>query len=175
MQIIDMALLAVLFWSAWKGYKRGLVVELVYSFGMILALAVSLLMLDNATDWAKPFIGKAVGGLLPYIVFFCLIFIGLWVVRKLAWQARGVLQGSLLGGFDSLAGAVVSMLKIVFAISTLLWVAGLIGIKIPYTYTKGTFIYPVVLQIGPRAIHLFSSFSPLVSDGIAHFKQWLKH
>ena len=163
MQPLDLIILFFLAYAAYGGYRKGLVVELINTIGLVLAVAAGFMLLDMTTDLLGSYL-KSSGPMLPFIAFFVVFIAVVWSVRQLAQIARKTIRYTLLGTFDTTAGAALGMLKITFTISTILWIIGLVGIGIPAKYTRNTHIYPVVAKIGPGSIKLFGTFMPFLKD-----------
>lgn len=150
-------------YAGYQGYKKGLVVEVVNTLGLVLAILAGFMLLDMVMQWIKPFT-KGGEPLLPFIAFAIIFFGVIWAVRKLGKVARQTLRYTLFGTLDAAAGAALGILKISFSISTILWLIALIGIRIPDVYTRHTLIYPVVAKIGPGSIKLFGILIPFLKE-----------
>lgn len=171
-QPIDIILIALLSWGAYKGYKRGLVAELINSAALMVAVWGGLALLDVGVTILKPYF-KGIAWLLPYVSFAIIFVLIIWGMRFLSRWLRQMIRYTLLGNIDDVAGAVVGMLKVMFALSTLLWVASLAGISPPYRYTHGTFVYPVIAALGPKSLRLLSFFFPFLQDMATSLKRLL--
>jgi membrane protein required for colicin V production len=150
-------------YAAYGGYKKGLVIELVNTLGLLLAILAGFMLLDLGSTLLSPYF-KGIGPMLPFVSFLIIFVTVIWSVRRLAQVARNTIRYTLFGAFDATAGACLGILKITFTISTLLWVIGLAGIKLPKKHTKGTYIYPVVANMGPASINLFGTLIPYLHD-----------
>jgi membrane protein required for colicin V production len=163
LQPIDIILIGLLSWGAYKGYRRGLLVELINSVALMVAVWGGMALLDVGVGLLKPHL-KGMAWLLPYLSF-AIIFVGIIIgMRYLGRWLKQTIRYTLLGNIDDVAGAVVGMIKVMFALSTLLWIASLAGIKPPLQYTKGTFVYPVLAELGPKSVRLLSMFFPFMKQ-----------
>jgi membrane protein required for colicin V production len=157
-QPLDILLSIPLFWSLWLGWRRGLVKELVNTLGLIVAIFSGFMLLDVVLLILKPIFGVTFW--LPILTFILIVVAILFTARHLATYTHRAIKHTFFGDADALAGAVLSLIKMAFVISTLLWLIGVMKIKIPERHTYKTFIYPALLKIGPgfsKAIFFASS------------------
>lgn len=171
-QPLDILLIGLMSWGAYKGYRRGLVVELVNSMALVGAVAGGLALLDWALALLKPYI-KGYSMILPFIVFGGIFFLMSLGIRQVGYWVRRSIRYTVFGSVDDVAGAVLGMLKIMFMISTLLWVASLAGIVPPPYYTKNTFVYPIVASLGPKSIRIMTVFFPFMKQLAGSLKKIL--
>ncbi|MES2389443.1 MAG: CvpA family protein [Bacteroidota bacterium] len=173
MKPLDFILLGLILWSAWSGYKKGLVAEVINTLGLIAGIIAGFMLLDLSVNLIRPFFPKA-GVILPVIAFIGVFLFVIWSLRMLAFSVRKILKRTLFGTLDSAAGGAVGILKITFTISTMLWVAGLIGLKLPRHLTNDTYIYPVVATIGPKSLRFLSFLLPFLGDLAAMVQKLFK-
>ena len=167
---LDLLLLCLLLYGAYTGYRKGLLLELVNTIGLLAALIAGFMLLDIGVHFLRPFFPKA-GMLLPVAAFIVIFITVLWALRRLAYAVRKIVRQTLFGTLDAAAGGALGLLKIAFSVSTLLWAAGLIGLKLPRSYTDGTFIYPVLRTIGPKGLHLLHYLLPFLTDLVQEVKR----
>lgn len=115
MNIIDIVLLALGAWAVYAGFRDGLVVQA----GGILSLAVGLwLAFRYAADVGQLFgLHAPEGAVVGFIVVLVIVIIVVAVVSRLL---RGVFRLTGFGIFDSLLGAVLSLLKAAVIVSLLI-------------------------------------------------------
>ena len=104
------------------------------------------------------------GQLLPYLSFI-LIFIGIvLIVNLLGKLLKKVLNMTLLGPVDSIAGAIIAMIKWSFGISVLFWLTHSFGLQLPAGWTENSVFYPFLITWAPRVVAYFSSILPFAED-----------
>jgi membrane protein required for colicin V production len=166
---IDIIILLLVLYGGYKGYKKGLLIELVGTVGLVAAIFCGFTLLDVTVGILTAFV-PSLRVVLPYIAF-VLIFLGVvGLVRRLGCQLRKTLRYTLLGSLDTLAGAVIGVLKVTFSISTMIWIVGLLGFTLPTEQTEGTFLYPIAQQLGPKAVRIASAIFPFLTDFIEQIK-----
>jgi membrane protein required for colicin V production len=169
LQLLDVFILVPVVWGIYKGYTQGLVVEIVGTVGLVLAVLAGFMLLDLGVEIAAPFAGE-LAPLLPYIIFI-VIFIGVVLaVRRLGYAIRENIRYTLLGSFDSIAGAVVGLLKVAFAVSTIIWIIQTAGIEVPVKYTRDTLVYPVLAEMGPKSVKMLSMIFPFIKQLVESIK-----
>jgi len=104
------------------------------------------------------------GNILPYIAFI-LIFIGIvLLVNLIGKMLKKVLDMTLLGSVDSLAGALVGLLKWTFGVSVILWLTTNVGLLIPTAYISDSLLYPYIINIAPTVVEYVAILWPLAED-----------
>lgn len=172
--MLDVLLMLPMLFGAVVGYRKGIVLELARTLGLILAIALGILLLDYGVLLLTPYFEKSYQLLLPFISFL-LIFIIIYSTSGIVGKkVRQVLRFSLFGSFDKIAGAALGLSKMAFLFATLIWAINTIGITIPKDYSNDTFIYPVISELGPKAMRLFSSVSPYLKEGFEMLQQQLE-
>lgn len=164
MSTLDLLLVLPIAYGTYKGFKKGLVVEVVRTLGLVGGIAGAIMLLDLGKLFLEPYFQDSLEPLLPFAAF-ALIFMGIWMASRTvgAW-ARNTLRYTLLGNLDKTAGATVGLLKMTFLVSTLLWAVNMLGIHIPHEHTEGTFVYPVVQEMGPRSYRIAGRLLPFVQE-----------
>ncbi len=162
MATIDILMLIPLAFGAYNGYRKGLLVEIVGVIAFILAMIVGFKFLRFGTDLLAPYLSSEITRrILPYIGFSVIFFPTIFLVNRLGYSLRNMIKYSILGTFDSLAGAVVGTFTWVFGISVCFWLLSTINVQIPPKHAKGSILYPVVSPIAPKIIGVISDWIPV--------------
>lgn len=104
------------------------------------------------------------GQLLPYLAF-VMIFIGIvLIVNLLGKSLKTVLNMTLLGSVDNIAGAVIAILKWSFGISVIFWLTNSFGMLPPASWTDGSILYPFLITWAPQVVGAFSHVLPFADD-----------
>ena len=104
------------------------------------------------------------GNILPYISFI-LIFIGIvLLVNLIGKMLKKVLDMTLLGSADAIAGGLVGLLKWAFGVSVILWLTTNVGLLIPTEHIDGSMLYPYVVNIAPTVVEYVAILWPLAED-----------
>ncbi|NRA49174.1 MAG: CvpA family protein [Phaeodactylibacter sp.] len=166
---VDIVLGLMIAYGAYKGYRKGLLIEIIGTVSLVLALFAGFALLDLVVSILSQYIEGA-DLFLPYIAFFAIFFGMIWLLRKVGWQVRKAVRYTLIGSFDTVAGGIVGALKVLFSISTILWIINLLGIQVPAQHTQDSFLYPIAVRIGPKAVRVASSVFPFLRDWIEEIK-----
>ncbi|GAA4468817.1 hypothetical protein GCM10023189_54790 [Nibrella saemangeumensis] len=171
MKTLDILILIPLIWGAYNGYRKGLLVEIVAVVAFIVAMIVGFKFLNFGIDLLTPYISTEVARrILPWLGFSVIFFPTIFLINQMGYSLRQSLRYTLLGTFDSMAGASVGIFTWVFGISVLFWLFSTIGVKIPARQTDGTWIYPHILPIAPKIMDVTSEWIPAGGNAVRRWK-----
>jgi membrane protein required for colicin V production len=123
MNPLDLLLLLPLVVGTAKGYRRGLVLEVVSLLAFVLGVVGGLYLLSAAIPLVRSYLGELFG-LLP-LVAFLLVLVGImWGVHLLGGLVKTAVHFTPLGVLDNLLGAAAGALKWLLGLSLLLHGAG---------------------------------------------------
>ncbi|MEM9672144.1 MAG: CvpA family protein [Bacteroidota bacterium] len=115
----DLAIAVILFLGAYRGYKKGILLEVVALVGFVVAIITALHLLPQSTAWLMSQFDSE-SNLLP-VAAFILTFIVVVVVFTMAGRLlKSVIHLTPLGFADELLGAALGVVKWAFVISLLL-------------------------------------------------------
>ena len=169
MNSLDLIILVPLIWGAYKGYSRGLLLELGTILAFVVATVLGFRLMDEAVGLIKPYISQE--SLIPFFSFllvFIGVLVGLITINKIL---KKFLDYTLFGIVDDVAGAILGILKWAFAISVLLWLMNEVDIVVPREYSDGSFLYPFIVKYSPMLIDLVSRMMPMAKDLIDSIKE----
>ena len=110
MKLLDIVLLLLLALGGYRGFKRGLVLELFSLGALVLAAMGSTRLLVVALGLcAKWYHGSS--GALPYIVFVLIFLLILITIKGIGQFFRALIKPTLLGSLDRLLGSMIGLLK----------------------------------------------------------------
>ena len=110
MSILDIVLLIILALGAFSGFRKGFVMEIVSILAFILAIIGSFKLLQEGMTFMQEQFDVS-GKLLPYLTFIIIFILIILVVNLLGKALKKILDMTLLGSFDNLAGAVIGLFK----------------------------------------------------------------
>lgn len=163
MKTLDIILLIPLFFGAYLGFKKGLLLEIVSLAALILAIIGAFKLLDFGMEILQPYFENWEQSL-PIISFVFLFIAILLIVNLIGKVVKKILDMTLLGGLDNFAGAVIGLLKWAFGVSLVLWLGESIEISVSNDMAEGTYIYPIVASIAPFVVDLISVYMPFIQD-----------
>ncbi len=120
MNLLDAFIALPLFWGAWRGFRHGLIYEILMIIGLILGLYLAF----KFSGW----INKLLTGFLqsdhaaiPFVSF-ALIFVAvLLMMVLLARFLETILKVTSLNLFNRIAGAAFGLFKFALVVSVILW------------------------------------------------------
>jgi membrane protein required for colicin V production len=157
----DLFLLIPISYGAFKGYRRGLFMELISLVALLIGIIGGLKFLNGSLPVMREYVGN-VFGLLPiltFILIFVLIILG---VKLLGLLVKKAIDFTPLGAVDNVVGGVLGALKWCFGISLLLYVAGLAGLQVSEETARSSFVYPRLLLFTPVALKAIGLLMPFV-------------
>lgn len=163
MSTIDIVIIIPILFGAYHGFRKGFLMEIISLLAFILAIIGGFKLLHLGMEFIDKYF-EINGNLLPYIAFlviFILIIVGLTLLGKMF---KKILDLTLLGSVDSLAGSILGCLKWAFGISVLLWLTSYIGLFLPQDTIEGSVLYSYVEPIAPVTIDYVSTIFPFASD-----------
>lgn len=167
---LDLIMLIPLAWGAFNGYRKGLLVEIVAVIAFVVAMIVGFKFLAFGIDLLSPYISREVARkILPWLGFSIIFFPTVYMINQMGFAIRRSLKFSVLGTFDSVAGAAVGLFTWVFGISVILWLFSYMGVKIPARQLDGAFLYPHIRPIAPKVMDKAAVWVP---QGIEAGKKW---
>lgn len=144
--------------------------ELVAIFAFLLAIVLSFKLLKVGIHFLANYIETDIQWL-TFLAFMA-IFIGTVIgVTLLGKALKTVMDMTLLGGMDKLAGAAVGILKWAFASSLVLWLADVFGVKAPAEMIDNSIVYPYLLDLAPTVIDALGKILPLAKDLMENIKE----
>ncbi|MDJ1473129.1 CvpA family protein [Cytophagaceae bacterium DM2B3-1] len=171
MKTLDIVLLVPLIWGAYNGYKKGLLMSFVAIAAFVIAVVLGFRLLHAGIEWLAPYLSGVPRRILPYIGFSTLFFPIIFLVTKLGQMLRNAWKYTLIGSFDSIAGAIVGLTLWAFGASVVIWLITAIGIRIPADAREHTFVYPVVEPIAPIVINKASGLLPAGENLLQRLKK----
>lgn len=167
MSAIDIVILLLLLLGAYKGYTKGLLLEIIG----IIAFGVALVAGFKLLSWGIELINTHISideSLLPYIAFlllFAAIVIGINLLGK---ALKKVLDMTFFGTFDSLAGAIVGLFKWALAISVLIWLLNTLEVELPTEALAGSYVYPLLQPFAPQVFSTLGEVLPSTENLFQH-------
>lgn len=153
MQTIDLIILIPILYGAYKGYRRGFIIEIVSILAFVISVIIAFKFLSESTSFVSKYISNPLTTrLLPYIGFAVLFLPIVFLINKLGWLLRSSTKNSLLGSFDTIIGAAVGMLTWAFGVSIVFWLIQSVGIKIAENQIDKSILHPIIAPIAPKII-----------------------
>jgi membrane protein required for colicin V production len=160
---LDIVLIVILGFGAIAGFRKGFVMEIVSILAFILAVIGSFKLLQEGMKFMQENFELS-GKLLPYLTFI-ILFVMIVILVNLAGKAvKKMLDMTLLGSFDNLAGGIVGLFKWAFGLSVLIWIFNYFQINPIEKYADDTIVYPMVTSFAPLVVEYISAVIPFAED-----------
>ncbi|MEM6359566.1 MAG: CvpA family protein [Bacteroidota bacterium] len=163
MSVFDVVIIGLLVFGAFKGYRKGFLLEAVAILSFVLAIIGGFRLLH----WGMSVLDERFdinGELLPYLSFILIFIVIVVGVNYIGRFLKKIIDMTLLGSVDNLAGAFLAVLKWAFGISIILWLSNSFGIDIQGNWTSDSILYPYLLSLAPRIVDIVSNVLPFASD-----------
>ena len=168
MSKIDIVISLLLILGGYFGYKRGFLAELFFVAALILGVLIGF----KLTGWGVDYLHKQFNAdtvFLPYISFFIIFILIVILVIFIGNRIKHLMDDTFLGRVDAVAGAVLGVVKYMFCLSILLWLAYRIDIHFPIDWTRGSWLYPKTLGFAKSVSEFFGGFLPFFKETFKQF------
>jgi len=172
MNVLDLIFILPLLYGAYRGYQKGLFIEIIGVAAFIVAIVIGFKFLGYGMNMIAPVIGENLANrFLPYLSFTVIFFPTIFLINKMGWMLRRALRFTILGTIDGFAGAMVGVFTWLFGVSTFLWLMSSIDINLPEILTKESLTYPAMKKVAPTVISKVSDWIPTGGNMI---REWAK-
>lgn len=170
MGVLDIIFLCVFALAAYKGYKSGLFISIISLISLVVALVAALNFTGRVSEH---FLLKYPDQeeLIPILVFIGLLIIVILLLTIIGRVLKKIIDLTLLGSFDSFAGALFGVVKWAFFMSVFLWGLSYLNIVISEDYASNSTILPYIEPIAPLVFDNFGKIMPFIEDLIEPLKK----
>jgi membrane protein required for colicin V production len=171
MKLLDVLILIPLLWGALHGYRKGLLIEIIGIAGLVVAMILGFKFLGLGMEILTPYFSDGTAKrILPYIGFSAIFFPTIFLLNQFGYMIRRSLRYSILGTFDSFAGAMVGDIYLGFR-DQRIFLAGECdrGEDPGAPDRRHLYLYPLVVPIAPNVITKALSLMP---DGTDLIREW---
>lgn len=150
MSLTDVVLLALLLIGGYRGYKKGLLREVIAILALIIGVIAGLMFLVEGSAFLSQVI-HTYSPVLSIISFFLIFFCTVILITLLGRVIKTVIDLTPLGYLDGIVGGLLGLLKWAFVISLGLWFLNMADMNIEpaeesQLYSKIKFFAPVVIE-----------------------------
>ncbi|HKJ46427.1 MAG TPA: CvpA family protein [Balneolales bacterium] len=173
MILFDWIVVIPLFYFAFRGFKNGLVKEVLSIAGIVLAIFLSIHFMDPLASVLKPMFDKH-PSFAPYVAAFIIFFSVLIIVHLLIYLLTKLLTIVALSLPNRILGLLFGVLKTGLIISTILIL--LAGFNIPGKNIRiQSKTYPYIITLAPATFNIIAYFYPGANNYTDTIKQTLKN
>lgn len=163
MKAIDIVILIILILGAFRGFQKGLLLEIVGLFAFVVGIIGGFQLTPLVAGWLDGLF-TSVPGLVPIISFIIVFVVIVLIINLIGVVLKKTIDLTLLGSFDDLAGSLAGVIKWALALSFLLWLLSFFGFELAEKYTEGSMLYPFVVSLAPWVIDVISYLLPVVKE-----------
>lgn len=168
MSKIDIAITLLLVLGGYFGYKRGFLAELFFFLALVLGVMIGFKLMG----WGVVYLHKhfnADTDFLPYISFFIIFILVVVLVIFTGNRIKHLMDQTFLGKVDSLAGAILGVMKYAFCASIIFWLATKVNYTFPESWTQGSWLYPKTVVFAKTVSEFFGNFLPFLKETFRQF------
>ncbi len=149
MNLLDIIIIIPIIWFAYRGFSRGLIIELASLVGLILGIYAALYFSDYAAEIIERNFNLSSGYLsvISFIVTFIIVVIMIYIIGRMLEKLIDMVA---LGFLNKLAGLVFGVLKAVVLISLALLVINHYNDKLISSEKKeNSLLYGPIAEVAP--------------------------
>lgn len=163
MSAVDIALVCLILFGAFRGYRAGFLAELFSLAAIILGVIGAFKLMGYAIILLDAELGLD-KSLVPYVAF-AVVFIAILIgVNLLGMLIKTTIEKTILGQVDQAAGAVLGLLKAVFLLSVSLWIIDALNFNLPEKWTRESSVLPRVEAFAPKVTAWLAGYVPFFRD-----------
>ena len=160
---IDIVLLILIGLGAYEGYKKGLLLSIVGLIGFVLAIILGVYFMEPTSKWLAGHLTTLTFAF-PVIAFLIVFGITFMLVSIAGWILKKMMNMILLGGLDSIGGAILGIVKATFFISLFIWLANLFDLKMSKEWSAKSEFLPYIEPMAPAVIWVLEPIVPKIGD-----------
>ncbi|GGK75447.1 CvpA family protein [Rufibacter glacialis] len=168
MSTFDLFLLLPVAYGAFKGYFKGLILEVASLATFVLITVFGMKLVGLVTPPIHEWLGES-AGFLPFLPFL-LVFIGIgFAVRAVGKMVKKGVHLTPLGLLDNVIGAVLGGGKWALAICLLVYFANATGLDTALHTVRESEVYPYYLEAAPNAWAFVQWIIPFGREALESF------
>lgn len=131
--------------------------------GFVLAIIMGFYFMDPVSKWLAERLDELTFAF-PIMAFLIVFGITLILVNVAGWVLKKSMDMILLGGMDSLAGAILGIVKTGFFISLFIWFSFQFDLKMPREWQKESQFLPFIEPLAPGVIWVLDPLVPKIKE-----------
>lgn len=168
MNFIDIVILIPLVWFTYKGFSKGLIIEI----ATLVALLLGIYAANHFSFYTSDFLQNQFNitnkymGIISFVITFLLVII---LVILLGKTLEKIITAAQLGLINKIAGALIGLVKVVFVVSVFIFILSAIGIEelvIKPETQKASLLYSPVKKIAPAVFPKLKEYKNVVVEKI---------
>lgn len=171
MSLTDVVLLALLLIGGYRGYKKGLLREIIAILALIIGVIAGLMFLVEGSAFLSQVI-HTYSPVLSIISFFLIFFCTVILITLLGRVIKTVIDLTPLGYLDGIVGGLLGLLKWAFVISLGLWFLNMADINIEPA--EESQLYSKIKLFAPVVIEKVKGWFPVLEDLIRKITEFME-
>ena len=143
---LDIIILLILAWGAYKGWTSGFLKQLVSLLGFLVGLLVASMLYSSFGEFLAPKLGASptMANILAFVVIWVVVpmLLGMFVALPSKW-----IKGSALGTLNNILGLIIGAFKYVVLLCCLFKVMGVLGMVSQEKKDASVLYSPVVKSL----------------------------
>jgi membrane protein required for colicin V production len=160
---IDIIILIILALGAYEGYKKGLLMTIVGLIAFVFAIMLGVYFMEPVSKMLAERLDELTFAF-PVIAFFIVFIITLLIVNIAGWILKKMMNMILLGSVDSIAGAILGIVKSAFFISLFMWLSLGFDLKMPREWRSKSEFLQYIEPLAPSVIWVLEPLIPKIKD-----------
>ncbi len=169
--LVDIILILVLLYGGYKGYQKGLVMELLSIAILIGTIWLLFFFVTNGITGLQGLIGTKFHHGMNFFIFFLVYVFIIIFLNKIGRFLQSKIDYSILDDFDNLAAAAVSVFKYAVFLSVLVTLLKYIGLDLPPEALENSVVYSKLLSFQAWMIKTASHIFPSIAETDREIKQ----
>lgn len=171
MEVIDLVFLVLLLIGGYRGFQKGLLLELIALSSIFLAVILSMRFMPVVSDFLyKTF--PDLGGTIPLVSFIIVFVIVLVILNLVGKSIKKVLDLTLLGRLDDIMGLIVGLLKVSIILSFMIWIYNNLLGEVPEDWVGNSILFPYIQKLAPKLVDSLDFLFPymeVIKEKIKNF------
>jgi membrane protein required for colicin V production len=163
MSLFDVFILLPLIYGSYRGFRKGLIMELASIIALILALILAFKFMHKGVEFLVPFLENG-NSFVPIFAFILIFLAVLLVVFYVSKFLKRVVDFTPLGWVDDIAGGLLGLLKWTLVFSTFLWLFEKGGVLIPQEVVDESILFPYLSLYAPKFLGFVTNLFPFTVD-----------
>jgi membrane protein required for colicin V production len=159
----DIALIVILGFGAYRGYREGFLIELFSLMGIIVGILAGFKLMGLAMIFLSDRFNVD-EKVLPYLAFALVFIIVVVLITLVGRLLKASIDKSFLGKVDAVAGSVLGLLKLAFMLSVALWITDSLKLYLPERWTEDSYLLPVISDFAPAVTSWIGELVPAFKD-----------
>lgn len=160
---IDIVILILIALGAYEGYKKGLLMSIVGLIGFVLAIILGVYFMEPLSKYLAEHLDQLTFAF-PIMAFLIVFVITVVLVGIAGWILKKMMNMILLGSVDSIAGALLGIVKSAFFISLFIWLSFQFDLKMPREWRAKSEYLQYIEPLAPSVIWALEPVFPQVKE-----------